>query len=61
MEELGSNANVYAVYNIRLFGYFVSNTVFNLRRKVLTEIDKKMINEPELKQDVLGVLSLNAS
>ena len=64
LEELEETANVSAIHKTRLSGYFCSDTVHNLSRRVLTEIEIKIlekgldyahienkINEPELKQD----------
>ena len=64
LEELEETANVSAINKTRLSGYFCSDTVFNLSRRVLTEIGIKIlekgldyapiqnkINEPEVKQD----------
>ena len=64
MEELEETANVSAISKTRLPGYFCSDTVFNLSRRVLTEIEIKILEkvldyapiqnkiiEPELKQD----------
>ena len=64
MEELEETANVFVISKTRLSGCFCSDTVFNLSRRVLTEIEMKIvekglhyapiqnkINEPELMQD----------
>ena len=64
LEELEETANVSAISKTRLSGYFCSDTVFNLSRRVLTETEIKIlekgldyapiqnkINELELKQD----------
>ena len=64
MEELEETANVSAINKTRFSGYFCSDTVFNLSRRVLTEIEIKFlekgldyapiqnkINKLELKQD----------
>ena len=65
LEELEETANVPAINKTRLSGYFCSDTVFNLSRRLLTEMEIKFfgkdlnyasiqnnINEPELKQDL---------
>ena len=64
LEELEETANVFAISKTRLCGYFGSDTVFNLSRRILTEIEIKIvekgldyapiqnkINEPELMHD----------
>ena len=64
LEELEETANVSAINKTRFSGYFCSDTVFNLSRRVLTEIEIKFlekgldyapiqnkINKLELKQD----------
>ena len=64
LEELEETANVSAISKTRLSGYFCSDTIFNLSRRVLTETEIKIlekgldyapiqnkINELELKQD----------
>ena len=64
MEELEETANVFVISKTRLSGCFCSDTVFNLSRRVLTEIEMKIvekgldyapiqnkINEPELMHD----------
>ena len=40
LEELEETANVSAINKTRLPGYFCSDAVFNLSRRVLTEIEK---------------------
>ena len=64
LEELEGTANVSAIINTTLSGYFCSDTVFNLSRRLLAEMDIKIlekgleyapiqnkINKPKLKQD----------
>ena len=64
LEELEETANVSTIHKTRLSGYFCLDTVHNLSRRVLTEIEinilgkgldyahiENKINEPELKQD----------
>ena len=45
MEELEETANVSAISKTRLPCYFCSDTVFNLSRRVLTEIEIKILEK----------------
>ena len=44
-EELEGTANLSAINNTRLSGYFYSGTIFNLSRRVLTKMEIKILEK----------------
>ena len=64
-KEFAGTDNIYTINNAKLFGYFYSGTSFILSRRVLTEMEIKILekgldcapmqkkrNKPEIKQDL---------